>query len=194
MSSSEIWSCVAPVRTEVSEERIVSIIRLIRIGDPVTTLTVTSNWGSLRRNHHPLLVTANVVPSSPILVTPLTEEISPSETSTLVKATGVTSQKTAFFTFRAVKTWNLIRIVLLLPRLEPRHCSLVTLHSVVDVYNKDKATDIIDCCLCEANAIFKRLNCISWLADLSTDFVPFIVPKECLFNLHVKSNVSNASG
>jgi hypothetical protein len=34
---------VAPVRTEVSEERIISIIRVIKIGELRTTLAVTNN-------------------------------------------------------------------------------------------------------------------------------------------------------
>jgi hypothetical protein len=56
---------VALVSTEVSEERNASFITVKRIGELGTTLAVTSNWRTLRR----LLVTANVVPSSPILVT-----------------------------------------------------------------------------------------------------------------------------
>jgi hypothetical protein len=53
--------CVGLVRTEVSEERIASINRVTRIGEPEATLALTSN----RRT----LITANVVPTSPILVT-----------------------------------------------------------------------------------------------------------------------------
>jgi hypothetical protein len=59
---------VAVVRTDVSEERSVSIIRVTRI---------------VRR----LLVTANVVPSSPILVTLMMEALLSSETSVLTRAT-----------------------------------------------------------------------------------------------------------
>jgi hypothetical protein len=55
---------------------------------------------SLRR----LLVTANVVPSSPILVTLMIEALLSSETSALTKATRRTYQKTAFFIATAVKT------------------------------------------------------------------------------------------
>jgi hypothetical protein len=43
-----------------------------------------------------LIVTANVVPSSPILVTAVMEEILSSETSVLMEPRGVTFQKTAF--------------------------------------------------------------------------------------------------
>jgi hypothetical protein len=51
----------ALIRTDVSQERIASIISVTRIGE-LGTLAVTSN----RRT---LLVTANVVPSLPIVVT-----------------------------------------------------------------------------------------------------------------------------
>jgi hypothetical protein len=79
---------VAIVRTDISEERSASFIRVTRIGEIGTTLAVTSNQDlvflrSLRR----LLVTANVVPSSPILVTLIKEEPGSSETSVLTRAT-----------------------------------------------------------------------------------------------------------
>jgi hypothetical protein len=54
-----------------------------------------------------LLVTANVVPGSPIFVTLLTEAIPSSETSVLTIATLVTSQKTVIFMVTALKTSNL---------------------------------------------------------------------------------------
>jgi hypothetical protein len=66
---------VALVRTDVSEELSASIIRVTGIGE-LGTLTVCR-----------LLVTANFVPSSPILVTLMTEELSSSETSVLTRAT-----------------------------------------------------------------------------------------------------------
>jgi hypothetical protein len=44
-----------------------------------------------------LLVTASVVPSSPILVTLVKEALSSTETSFLQEPHGVTSQKTPFF-------------------------------------------------------------------------------------------------
>jgi hypothetical protein len=59
---------VALVRTDVSDE---------------LELAVTSNRRSVRQ----LLVTASVVPSSPILVTLITEALSSSETSVLTRAT-----------------------------------------------------------------------------------------------------------
>jgi hypothetical protein len=55
---------VTPVRTNVLEERSAYINRLIRIGELGTTLAVTSNRRKLSAS-----VTANVVPSSPTLVT-----------------------------------------------------------------------------------------------------------------------------
>jgi hypothetical protein len=68
---------VALVRTDVLEERITSIIRVKRISELETTLAVTTK----------LLVTTNVVPSSPILVTLMMEAIRSSETSVLTRAT-----------------------------------------------------------------------------------------------------------
>jgi hypothetical protein len=70
---------VALVRTDISEELSISIIKVTRI-DELGTLAVTSNrcW---------LLVTANVVPSSPILVTLMVETLSSSEMSVLTRAT-----------------------------------------------------------------------------------------------------------
>jgi hypothetical protein len=45
------------------------------------------------RSVHRLLVTAHVVPSSPILVTPIMEALSSSETSVLTRATGRSIQE-----------------------------------------------------------------------------------------------------
>jgi hypothetical protein len=61
---------VALVRTDVSEELSASIIRMTRISELGTTLAVTSS-----------------VPSRPILVTLMREELSSSETSVLTRAT-----------------------------------------------------------------------------------------------------------
>jgi hypothetical protein len=73
---------VAFVRIDVSDDRIASTIRMTRIGELGTTLAVTSNRRSLLR----VLVTANVVPSSPILVIQIVEAICSSETSVLTRA------------------------------------------------------------------------------------------------------------
>jgi hypothetical protein len=74
---------MALVRTDVSEELSASFIRVTRIGEVGTTLAVTSNQHMLRR----LLVTANVVPSSPILVTLMKEALGSSNMSVLTRAT-----------------------------------------------------------------------------------------------------------
>jgi hypothetical protein len=78
------------VTTDVLEEHISTIIKVTRIGELGTTLAATSNssthmvfirWG-LR-----LLVAANVVPSSPSLVTLEMKAPNSSETSVLKRAT-----------------------------------------------------------------------------------------------------------
>jgi hypothetical protein len=69
---------VALVRTDVSEELSASFIGATRTGELGITLAIT-----LRR----LLVTARVVPSSPILDTLAKEALSSSETSVLTRAT-----------------------------------------------------------------------------------------------------------
>jgi hypothetical protein len=78
-------SRVALVRTDVSEEHSISVIRVTRIGELGTMLAVTSNRRTLRRNR--LLVKASVVPSSLILVTVMKEALSSSEKSALTRAT-----------------------------------------------------------------------------------------------------------
>jgi hypothetical protein len=81
--------CVALVRTDVSQELSASFIRVTRIGKLGTMLVVTSNRHMLvfLRSVHQLLVTANVVPSSPILVTLMKEVLRSSETSVITRAT-----------------------------------------------------------------------------------------------------------
>jgi hypothetical protein len=79
------------VRTDVSKELGASFIRVTRIGELGTILAVTSNRRTPQRNAkyflRRLLVTANVVPSSPILVTLIKEALSSSETSVIARAT-----------------------------------------------------------------------------------------------------------
>jgi hypothetical protein len=78
MPSSGMLRRVALVRTDVLEELSASIIRVTRIGE-LGTLAITGMcW---------LLVMANVVPSSPILVVSMMEALSSSETSVLTRAT-----------------------------------------------------------------------------------------------------------
>jgi hypothetical protein len=74
----------ALVRTDVLEVRIASFIRVTRIGELRTTLDVTSNRHKLRSVCR-LLVTANVVPSSPILVTLMKGALSSSKSSVLTR-------------------------------------------------------------------------------------------------------------
>jgi hypothetical protein len=76
--SSGMLRRVALVRTDVSKELTASFIRVTRIGELGTTLAVTSNRCTRA---------ANVVPSSPIVVTLMTEALSSSEMSVLIRAT-----------------------------------------------------------------------------------------------------------
>jgi hypothetical protein len=79
MPSSGMLRRVPLVRTEVSEERIGSIIR--------------AGACSVLR----LLVTANVVPRSPILITLMNEALSSSETSVPTRATHRNMSEDAIF-------------------------------------------------------------------------------------------------
>jgi hypothetical protein len=83
MASSGMLRRVTLVRTDVSEELNAFFIRVTRIGELGRTLAVTSTRRTLRR----LLVTASVVPSSPILVTLMKKALSSSETSVRTIAT-----------------------------------------------------------------------------------------------------------
>jgi hypothetical protein len=89
MPSSGMLRRVALVRTDVSEERNASFIGVTRIAELGTTLVLTSNRRTLRRNTtwYLVVVTASVIPSSPILVTLMKEALSSSETSVLKRAT-----------------------------------------------------------------------------------------------------------
>jgi hypothetical protein len=74
--------CVALVRNDASEERVASIKGVTRIGEVGKSLVTVFLRSVLR-----LLVTANVVPASPILVTLMTEAMLSSETYILTAAT-----------------------------------------------------------------------------------------------------------
>jgi hypothetical protein len=87
--SSGMLRRVALVRTDVSEELSASFIRVTRISELGTTLAVTSYRRTLRRNSvRRLLVTASIVPSSPILVTLMKESLRSSKTFVLTRGTG----------------------------------------------------------------------------------------------------------
>jgi hypothetical protein len=77
MASSGMLRHVALVRTDVSGELSASFIGVRRISELGTKLAV------MRR----LLVTASVVPSSPILVTLMKEALNSSESTVLTRAT-----------------------------------------------------------------------------------------------------------
>jgi hypothetical protein len=70
---------VSLVRTDVSEECFAFIFKVTRTDELGTTLAVTSNRSTLHiaflRSVLRLLVTANVVPNWPILVSLMIEEI-----------------------------------------------------------------------------------------------------------------------
>jgi hypothetical protein len=93
MASSGMLRRVAVVRTVVSEVLSDSIISVTRISELGTTLAVTSNRRSLCIFSYvrQLLVTANVVPSSPILVNlmmmMMMEALGSPETSILTRTT-----------------------------------------------------------------------------------------------------------
>jgi hypothetical protein len=77
MASSGMLRRVALVRTDVSEDLSPSFIRTTRIGDLGTTVAVSSNRRTLRRNTK-LVFIVSVVPSSPIPVTLMKEALSSS--------------------------------------------------------------------------------------------------------------------
>jgi hypothetical protein len=72
-------------RTDMLQECSASIFRVTRIGE-LRTIAVTSNQ-SISSQHARFLVTANVVPSSPILFTLMMEAIGSSDTSVLTRPT-----------------------------------------------------------------------------------------------------------
>jgi hypothetical protein len=109
MASSGMLRRVALVRTDFSEERRASIIRVTRIGEVGTALAATSNRRTLciSSQSASIVVKASVVPSTQILVTLKKEALSSSERRFLQEPHGVTSQKTTFFIVSVVKTSNL---------------------------------------------------------------------------------------
>jgi hypothetical protein len=84
MTSSGMLRRVAAIRSDISVELSTYIIRASRIGELGTKLAVTSKQ---RSSVNRLLVTANVVPSLPFIVTLMMEALCSSETSVLTRAT-----------------------------------------------------------------------------------------------------------
>jgi hypothetical protein len=82
--SSGLLCHMALVRTYVSEEHIAHVIRMTRIGELRTALAVMTVF---LHSMLLLLVTANVAPSSPILVTLMMWAIRSSDISVLTRAT-----------------------------------------------------------------------------------------------------------
>jgi hypothetical protein len=80
MVSSGMLRREALVRTDVLEELSTSFIGVTRIGELGTTVALTSNRRTLRRNTNicKLLVTASVIASPPNLVTLMKEALSSS--------------------------------------------------------------------------------------------------------------------
>jgi hypothetical protein len=84
---------MALVITDISEELSASINRVTRIGELGTTLAVTSNTTQaakklvLLRSVRRLLVTASVVPGSPILIALMKGALISFETSVLTRVT-----------------------------------------------------------------------------------------------------------
>jgi hypothetical protein len=88
MVLSEMLHRVALLRTDVSEKLSASIIRVTRICEIETMLPLTSNRRFVfHRSVRRLLVTANVVPTSPILFTMIMEVLRSTDTSVLTKTT-----------------------------------------------------------------------------------------------------------
>jgi hypothetical protein len=100
---------VALLRSDVSEELIASFVRVKRMSELGTTLTVTSS-------EHRLLVTVKVVPISPSLVTLMMETVRSSETSVHTRATQHNIPEVEFFIVAAAKTSNHLKSYIALNR------------------------------------------------------------------------------
>jgi hypothetical protein len=97
---------------------------VIRIGEIETTLALTSNRNTLRKNTYSyivylssvlwLLVNINVVSSWPILLTVMMEAIRSSETSVLTRATRRNVPEDGIFHVHFVKTLDLTKLHLCL--------------------------------------------------------------------------------
>jgi hypothetical protein len=92
---------VVLVRTDVLEKRISSIIRATRLAELGTTSAMTSNRSTLSAS---VLVSAKIVPSSPVLVTLILEVIGSSETSVLTQDTHLNMRVDGVIYSHVVKT------------------------------------------------------------------------------------------
>jgi hypothetical protein len=112
MPSSGTLRRVALVRTDVSNEHCACIIRVTRIGEPGTTLAVTSNrnccccYKICLRSVRRLLVTPKVASISPIFVTLIMDPLRSSETSVLTRATRRNIPEDGIFQFETCKIWG----------------------------------------------------------------------------------------
>jgi hypothetical protein len=100
--------CVALVRTDVSEEHSTSIIWVTRIGELGTMFAVT--------------VTANIVPSLPILVTLMMEVIHFSKMSDLIRATQCNIPEDDVLQFHSL--YMIMLLQLMFGRTNSFHCTV----------------------------------------------------------------------
>jgi hypothetical protein len=75
----------------------------------MSSLPIEENYARLLRSVLLLLITVNVVPNSPIIVTLMMEVIFTPKHQFLQEPHGVTSQKTVFFIVTALKTSDFIQ-------------------------------------------------------------------------------------
>jgi hypothetical protein len=104
MPSSGKLRRVALMRTDVSKDRIASIIGGTRIGELGKTLAITSNRCIVFLRSDLRLLDTDNVPTSPNIVTLTMEVIVPPKRRFLQEQQGVTSQNTTFFIVSALKT------------------------------------------------------------------------------------------